>query len=125
MYESYHDEEAKKQVTGHPGYVDRFEASGPVSNRWGREDRDLEGCVVCEVEDVERVFSWVPAFASFVANQKDHGMRITQVRYIGHPDCIYAKMVRYMAGTSTQKDDKSIDYKIESKVRPLFKIQNT
>ena len=51
-------------------------------------------------------------------------MAITDVKYIGDPLSIYAKMVRYMDGTSTPEDDKSIDYKINSKRTPLYKIQN-
>ena len=125
MQESYHDEEMKQQTTGHPLWHDRFETTSVVQQRWNREDADLDGCVECQVEGVTRIFSWVPSFAAFVRNQQKHGLRITHVRYIGHQDSIYARMVRYMAGQSTPAEDRSIDYKINSQTNPLVKIKYT
>jgi len=125
MHESHHAEEMKQQATGHPLWSERFETTSVVQQRWEREDKDLNGCVECRIEGVTRIFSWVPAFASFVRNQHEHGLRISHVRYIGHQDSIYARMTRYIADTSTPEEDRSIEYKINSKTHPLVKIKNT
>lgn len=123
-YESYHSEQMKNQAAG-IGHSEKFPVTSSVQQRWGREDRDLEGCVQCKIEGVERLFSWVPSFANFVRRQPEHGMKITEVRYIGDPLSIYSKMVRYMTGESTPEEDASIDYKINSRTAPLAKIQNS
>lgn len=123
MYESYHSEELKNQSAG-IGHSEKFETTSSVQGRWGREDRDLEGCVSAKIDGVERIFAWPISFASFVRRQPEHKMRITDVQYIGDPLSIYSKMVRYMTGESTPEEDESISYKIHSKTNPLFKIQN-
>ena len=120
---SYHIEQMRNQVAG-IGHHNQMPVNTGVQGLWQHEERDLEGCVSCKIEGVDRIFSWVPGFAKFVARQPEHGMAITDVKYIGDPLSIYAKMVRYMDGTSTPEDDKSIDYKINSKRTPLYKIQN-
>ena len=106
------------------GHNERFPTTPMVQGLWNHEERDLEGCVQCKIEGVDRIFSWVPGFARFVARQPEHGMAITDVKYIGDPLSIYSRMVRYMTGESTPEEDKSIDYKINSKRAPLYKIQN-
>lgn len=123
LHESYTSEQMKNQACG-IGHTQRFEHTTTVQGLWQHEERDLEGCVQCKVEGVDRIFSWVPSFAHFVRRQPEHGMRITEVKYIGDPLSIYSKMVRYMTGESTAEEDESIMYRIKSKKTPLSKISN-
>ncbi len=104
QFDSYWSEEAWRQYND-PAYQERLPRFGLVT-KW---PEDGESVTHAKVNGESYYWRSPKAFSNFVGNRERHGKTITDIRWIGETDCIYAAMVAYIAG-EIHMDDIPQDY---------------